>query len=172
MIRAWRRREGSKCFPAMISQWPKETAPYCHEPWPSSLIFLYSLCIFVFLFLWIFFCICVTQRGGSLLAWAPTLAPFPKAISPKLCLQNFLLWHTLRLTKRYDHWSASKSLWKCHATSISGCTEWTLDWKNIKLVSSCFSDPLCKGSLPIRFYNVANIRIQVKWSWWLGSHIL
>ena len=145
-------------------------------PWALALFpnFFCILCVFSSLcFVDLFFIsICVTQRGGSLLAWAPTLAPFPKAISPKLCLQNFLLWHTLLLTKRYDHWSASKSLWKCHATSISGCTEWTLDWKSIKLVSSCFSDPLCKGSLPIRFYNVANIRIQVKWSWWLGSHIL
>ena len=55
VIRAWRRREGSKCFPAMISQWPKETAAYCHEPWPSSLIFFVYFVYFRLFVLWICF---------------------------------------------------------------------------------------------------------------------
>ena len=79
VIRAWRRREGSKCFPAMISQWPKETAAYCHEPWPSSLIFLYSLCIFVFLFLWIFLLYLCDPKRRQPISMSSYLGPLPQS---------------------------------------------------------------------------------------------
>ena len=79
VIRAWRRREGSKCFPAMISQWPNETAAYCHEPWPSSLIFLYFVYFRLLVFVDCFFLYLCDPKRRQPISMSSYLGPLPQS---------------------------------------------------------------------------------------------